>query len=61
MVVYPTGLKDPVKIGDSRSNRFRDIRLPPFVTNDDDDACRRTLCIKTSLKFTVVVGMIPIK
>ena len=27
----------PVKGSDSRSNRSRDIRVPHFVTNDDDD------------------------
>ena len=31
------GMKVPVKFADSRSNRFRDIRLPHFVTNDDDN------------------------
>ena len=36
MVVDPTGVKVPVKFGDSRSNRSRDIRLPHFVTNDSD-------------------------
>ena len=47
-----TGRKVPVKLGDSRSKRPRDIRLPHFVTNDDDDnndAGRRTLsafCLK---------------
>ena len=25
------------KAGESRSNRSRDMRLPQFVTNDDDD------------------------
>ena len=37
MVVDPTGMKVRVKIGDSRSNRSRDIGLPHFVTNDDDN------------------------
>ena len=37
MVVEPTGTKAPVKLGDSRSNRSRDIRLPHFVTNDHDN------------------------
>ena len=36
-VVEPTGVKISVKHSDSRSNRSRDIRLPHFVTNDDDD------------------------
>ena len=31
MVVEPTGMKVPVKFGDSRSSRSRDIRLPHFV------------------------------
>ena len=39
-VVDPKDVKVLVKFGDSRLNRFRDIRLPPFVTNDDDDAAR---------------------
>ena len=44
VVVDPTGVKIPVKFGDSRSNRSRNIRLPHFATNDnDDDAGRRTL------------------
>ena len=29
------GVDDPVKLGDSGSNRFRDIRLPHFVTDDE--------------------------
>ena len=46
VVVEPTGMKVRVKFGDSSSNRSRDIRLPHFVTNNDDgndDAGRRTL------------------
>ena len=37
--VDPTSLKVRVKFGDSRSNHSRDIglRLPHFVTNDDND------------------------
>ena len=31
MVVGPMGVKASVKLGDSRSNRSRDIRLPQFV------------------------------
>ena len=43
-VVDPTCAKVHVKFADSRSNRSRDIRLPQFVMNDDnDDAGRRTL------------------
>ena len=43
-VVDPTGVKVLVKFGASRSNRSRGIRLPHFVTNDnDDDAGRRIL------------------
>ena len=44
-VVDSTCVKVRVKFGDSKSNRFRDIRLPHFVTNDDDndDADRRTV------------------
>ena len=42
--VEQVGMNTRVKFGDSRSNRSRDIRLPHFVTNDDDnDAGRRTL------------------
>ena len=37
MIVDPTGLKVPLKYGDSRSNCSRDKRLPQFVTNDDND------------------------
>ena len=42
------GVKAPVKLGDFRSNRSRDIGLPHFVTNSDDndnndDAGQRTL------------------
>ena len=35
--VDPAGLKVLVKFGDSRSNSSQDIRLPHFVTNDDND------------------------
>ena len=31
------GLDALEKFGDSRSNGSRDMRLPHFVTNDDDD------------------------
>ena len=41
MVVDPTGVKVPVKFGNSRSNHSRDIRLPHFVTNDDNDDAGR--------------------
>ena len=45
MDVEQVGMNVRVKSGDSRSNRARDIRLPHFVTNDDDtDAGRRTIC-----------------
>ena len=40
VVVDPIRIKFHVKLGDSRSNRSRDIRVPHFVTNDvdgDDD------------------------
>ena len=56
VVVGPTGVKVRVKFGDSRSNSSsRDIGLPHFVTNDDDDAgvCRSShkgktaFCLKT--------------
>ena len=45
VLVDPREMKTSVKLGDSRSNRSRDIRLPQFVTNDDndDDAGRRTV------------------
>ena len=39
--IEPTGVKVPVKFGDSRSNRPRDIRLPHFVT-DSDAGVRRS-------------------
>ena len=42
VVVDPTGLKVRVKFGVSWSDRSRDIRLPHFVTNNDNDG-RRTL------------------
>ena len=35
--VNPTGVKVHGKVGDSRSNRSRDIQLPHFVTNNHDD------------------------
>ena len=41
VVVDPTGVKVRRQCGDSRSNRLRDIRLPHFVTNDDDEGGRR--------------------
>ena len=45
MFVDPAGVKVPVKFGNSRSNRSRDIPLPHFVTNEDnDDDGRWTLC-----------------
>ena len=34
--VDPTGEKVRLKSGDSRSNRSRNVRLPHFVTNDDN-------------------------
>ena len=37
MVVDLNDVKVGVQLGDSRSNRSRDVRLPHFVTNDDDD------------------------
>ena len=40
IIIDPTCLKDPVKFGNSRSNRSRDIRLPHFVTNEDDTGVR---------------------
>ena len=43
MIVDPSGVKAYVNFGYSRSNRSGDVRLPHFVTNDDD-AGRRTLC-----------------
>ena len=44
VVVDSTGETVPVKLDDSRSNRSRDILLPHYVTNDDDnDAGRLTL------------------
>ena len=38
------GMDVPVKFGDSRSNRSRDIRLPYFAMNKENDAGRPTLC-----------------
>ena len=35
-IIDRTGVKVPVQFGESRSNRSRDIRLPPFVPNDND-------------------------
>ena len=48
VVMETVGEKFRVKYGDSKSKRSRDIRLPHFVTNDDndnddDDVGRRTL------------------
>ena len=36
VVVNPTGVKVPVKFGDSRSKCSGEIQLPHFVTNNDD-------------------------
>ena len=50
VVLNPTGVKVRVKFGDSWSNRSRDIRLPHFVTNDNDNngVGRRTaFCLKS--------------
>ena len=50
LFVDPTGVKARVKFGDSRTNRFLDIRLPHFVTNDNDNndhASRGAFCLKT--------------
>ena len=44
VVIDPTAVKIRVKFGYSRLNLSRYIRLPHFVTNDYDDAGRRTLC-----------------
>ena len=42
--VEQIGNNVPIKFGDFRLNRSLDIRLPHFVTNNDnDDADRRTL------------------
>ena len=46
LFVASTGVKVPEKFGDYMSNSARNIRLPHFVTNNDDnenDAGRRTL------------------
>ena len=37
MFIDPTGVKVPVKVGDSRSNCSPDIRLRHFVTKDDNN------------------------
>ena len=42
MVEHTTGTKVLVNCGHSRSNRSQDIRLPHFVTNDDDTDDKRT-------------------
>ena len=45
-VVELTSVKIAVKLGGSWSNPSRDIQLPHFVTNDDNnDAGQRTLCL----------------
>ena len=65
MDVEQAGMNARVKFGDSKSNHSRDIRLPHFVTNDDDNddidnddadgpygnrAKRRSVfCLKTNL------------
>ena len=41
--VDPTGVKVPVKCGAFMPHRSRNIRLPHFVTNDDNDNGRRIL------------------
>ena len=46
--VGQVGLYDWVKCGGSRSNRSRDMQLPHFVTNDNDDnnaGVRKTILI----------------
>ena len=50
-----TGVKIPVKIGDSSSNRSRDMRLPHFVTNDgDNDAGVRRSSHKGNTRYGVL-------
>ena len=52
--VDPVGMDPHVKFGDSMSNRFRDIQLPNFVTNDDD----ASLC-RSSHKGKTPLGVLP--
>ena len=40
--VGQVGMKVPEKLDDSSSNGSRDIRLPHFLTNDDDTGERRS-------------------
>ena len=62
MVVDPTGVKVPVKLGDFRSNRSQDVRLSHFVTNDDanrENAASNGVLPKnngSSSSFAVVVS-----
>ena len=37
MIVTPVGMKVGVKLCNSKSNRSRDIRLPHYLPNDNDD------------------------
>ena len=59
VVVDPTGVKLHMESGDSRSNRFRDIRLPHFVTNGDDNddnaGVRRRSSHKGKKKFSLQI------
>ena len=57
VAVDPRSVKIHVKVGDSRSNRSRDVRLPHFVTNDDnDDVNRRTLLGQTPRVFCLKIN-----
>ena len=65
VVVNPTGMKICIQFDDSKSNRCRDIRLPHFVTNDNDNdaAGRRTprrICLETNQylwqQFNILAG-----
>ena len=50
-------MKVRVKFGDSRSNCSRDVRLPHFLTNDDDDdeanvrwSSHKAFCLQTKFE-----------
>ena len=50
-VVDPTRVKVPMKAGDSRSNRFLDIGIPYFVTNDDERRHHNWLALLSDKAF----------
>ena len=56
VIVDPASMGDPVKFGDSKSNRSRDIRLPHFVT-DAERQHRRTPVITQGQNAILAFGL----